>query len=77
MVNNYKDSVIITSFDQNYIEYAAVFIKSLSVNYHEDHIFDLMCLVPQNLLLQEGEFVNKINCEKNLVDFEKCCKMRL
>lgn len=71
MVNNYKDSVIITSFDQNYIEYAAVFIKSLSINYHEDHIFDLMCLVPQNLLFQEGEFVNKINCENLNIKF-KC-----
>ena len=30
-----------------------------------------MCLVPQNLLVQEGEFVNKINCENLNIKF-KC-----
>jgi lipopolysaccharide biosynthesis glycosyltransferase len=42
--------VIVTSFDEKYMDYSRVAIKSIGINYHSDEVLDVVCLVPENLL---------------------------
>lgn len=62
----YKTTVIATSFDENYIDYAKVMIKTLSSNYQGDDILDLYCLVPDYLMKKEYEFISSLNDVKNI-----------
>lgn len=42
--------VIVTSFDENYMDYSMVMAKTLGSNYTGNDALDLVCLVPENLL---------------------------
>ena len=53
--------VIVTSFDEKYMEYSRVTIKSLGLNYHGDDPLDVVCLVPQSLLDQQDLYVLSVN----------------
>lgn len=60
---------IVTSFDQNYIEYSKVMVKTLCENYHEDKELELYCLVPKNLMDMEADYINSIGKYKIKIKF--------
>jgi len=59
-------TVVLTSFDENYYEYAPVLVRSFSDNYHSDKIQDFYCLVPEKLLSLQDDFINRVGNVKNL-----------
>ena len=69
MTQNYKETTLVTSFDENYFDYASVFVKSLSLNFNEGFSLNLKCLVPKNLVEKEEEFIKKIQCENLIIEF--------
>ena len=62
----YKNTVIVTSFDENYMEYSKVMIKTLSQNYSGATVLDLYCLVPDSLMQEEDAFVYSLGDLKNI-----------
>lgn len=67
-------TVLVTSFDDNYMEYSKVFVKTLSENYSGKDIIDLYCLVPENILSYEQEFIDSVGDIGNLRLSFKCSK---
>jgi lipopolysaccharide biosynthesis glycosyltransferase len=62
----YKKTVIVTSFDENYIEYSKVMVKTLSDNYLSQDVLDLYCLVPDYLI--DKEHTNKKSLSLNNIN---------
>lgn len=58
-------TAIVTSFDSNYYEYSMVFLKSLGINYHGTVPLEVVCLVPEDLLSRESDYIDKV-CQDNL-----------
>lgn len=56
---------IVTSFDENYLNYSLVMAKSLSTNYHGHHPIDLVCLVPENILHLQSWYSEQVG-SKNI-----------
>ncbi len=59
-------TVVVTSFDYNYLQYSYVFVKTLSENYHGNSKLDLYCLVPEDVLQYEKMFVENLGSVDNL-----------
>jgi lipopolysaccharide biosynthesis glycosyltransferase len=59
-------TVVVTSFDANYLQYSYVFVKTLSENYHGSTVLDLYCLVPEDVLGMENIFVENLGDVSNL-----------
>ena len=59
-------TVVVTSFDANYLQYSYVFVKTLSENYHGSKKLDLYCLVPEDVLSMESLFVENLGDVSNL-----------
>lgn len=53
--------VIVTSFDEKYIDYSRVAIKSLGMNYHGDAPLNVVCLVPEALLGSVESYRESVN----------------
>ena len=66
----YKNSIV-TSFDENYMEYAKVMVKTLSENYNGLDRLSLYCLVPDYLIDKEKEFVSSLDVTNLNISF-KC-----
>jgi lipopolysaccharide biosynthesis glycosyltransferase len=63
-------SVIVTAFDQKYMKYASVMLKSLAINYHNDKELEVICLVPKGLMPLADSFRNTIaEHEKLKIEF--------
>ena len=65
----YSKISIVTSFDKNYFNYAAVMVKSLSDNYYSKEKLRVTCLVPNALLQDEEKFCNLINSNNLEIKF--------
>ena len=59
----YNKTLVVTSFDENYFNYACVPIKTLGLNYSGTPKLNVRCLVPENLQKRESEFIDIINLE--------------
>lgn len=59
-------TVVVTSFDANYLQYSYVFVKTLSENYHGNTALELYCLVPEDVLSMEKMFVENLGDVSNL-----------
>ena len=75
-----QETVIVTSFDENYFNYACVPIKTLGQNYSGKEKLHIRCLVPQSLLEQQEKFINivdedaldiKFDCSDRYLSLEK------
>ena len=58
-------TLIVTSFDEKYFNYACVPIKTLGINYSGNERLKVRCLVPEYLRKRESEFI-KIISQENL-----------
>lgn len=59
-------TIIVTSFDENYIDYSKVMIKTLSDNYNGEKSLILYCLVPDYLMDKENLFKESFNGLNNI-----------
>lgn len=66
ILNNFA---IVTSFDENYIDYSKVMVKTLCENYHEEKEIPLFCLVPDYLMDQESDYIKSIGDYKIKIRF--------
>jgi len=62
----YNKTLIVTSFDEKYFDYACVPIKTLGMNYSRSEKLKVCCLVPENLQERESEFIKIINQDQFL-----------
>lgn len=69
MSGKFSNTSIVTSFDDNYFDYAAVMVKSFSNNYHENEVLKFTCLVPKESLHREEEFINLIKTKSLKIEF--------
>lgn len=70
-------TAIATSFDKNYYEYSMVFVKSLGLNYHGEDRLPVVCMVPEDLMPLESQYIETVD-QNNLdisfrhsADFDK------
>lgn len=61
--------VIVTSFDQNYIDYSRVMLYTLSINYHDETPLDVVCLVPANILHMQDYYIKSLGLENLNISF--------
>lgn len=59
---------IVTGFNQDLMDYAKVMIKTFSENYHGDAL-PFYCLVPENILDREQEFVGSLGINNLVIKF--------
>ena len=69
-----QETVIVTSFDENYFNYACVPIKTLGQNYSGKEKLHIRCLVPQSLLEQQEKFINIV--DEDALDIKFVCSDR-
>lgn len=60
---------VVTSFDQNYIEYSKVMVKTFSNNYNSDDVLNMYCLVPKSLMHMEKEYIESIQVNNLNISF--------
>lgn len=60
-------TVVVTSFDENYMPYARCLIKSFSDNYNNEEAIEFYCLVPEHLLKDEVAFKNSFPIKDKVV----------
>jgi lipopolysaccharide biosynthesis glycosyltransferase len=53
-------TAIVTSFDDNYLTYSRVAIKTLGLNYHGEPALDVVCLVPESLLSMQQAYSDSL-----------------
>lgn len=73
----YNKTLVVTSFDENYFNYACVPIKTLGLNYSGTPKLNVRCLVPENLQKRESEFIDIIdqnNLDIKFITSEKYTK---
>jgi lipopolysaccharide biosynthesis glycosyltransferase len=61
---------IVTSFDDNYMSYSRVAIKTLGQNYSGEEKLDVICLVPESLMGLEERYSNSIAQENLNIKFK-------
>ena len=59
-------TVLVTSFDYEYMQYSYVFVKTLSENYSGKDVLTLYCLVPEDILHLEDSFLQTLGTINNL-----------
>lgn len=59
-------TVLVTSFDENYMKYSYVFVKTLAENYHGVEPLTLFCLVPEDIVDLELNFISVLGNLNNL-----------
>lgn len=57
---------IVTSFDGNYFEYSMVLAKSFADNYNGERLLDFICLVPEELVPREREYIERVDAASKL-----------
>lgn len=57
---------IVTSFDGNYFEYSMVLAKSFADNYNGERLLDFICLVPEELVPREREYIERVDASSKL-----------
>ena len=73
----YTKTLVVTSFDENYFNYACVQIKTLGLNYSGTPKLNVRCLVPEKLQKRESEFIDIIdqnNLDIKFITSEKYTK---
>jgi lipopolysaccharide biosynthesis glycosyltransferase len=60
-------TVVVTAFDENYMKYSVVMLKSLARNYSLPSLLEVVCLVPKNLMKHELEYITLLN-ERSKLD---------
>lgn len=59
-------TAIVLTLDANYIEYAAVFLESLSDNYHHKDDIDVVCIMPEEDAKAFNDLRGLVNLDKRL-----------
>lgn len=68
-MENKRSLSLATSFDINYYNYVKVMLKSFSINYHGNEKLDFYCLVPQDLLDKEKNFIQELQVDNLNIKF--------
>ena len=66
-----EETVIVTSFDENYYNYACVPVKTLGQNYSGNEKLHVRCLVPESLVEKQEKFINIV--DEDLLDIKFIC----
>lgn len=67
-------TAIVTSFDENYLTYSRVSLKTLGLNYHGDSPLDVVCLVPESLLHTQQAYSDSIDQPNLSITFRTSSK---